>query len=67
MRLRGISPGDIVQVNDGLPYVAEVVDVERARLRVRPMIPGRRELAPRTAKAAWITGWWKRMDRSAAA
>jgi hypothetical protein len=44
MRLRHIHPGDIVRVDDGLPYYAVVVARERARLRVRAL--GRR-LAPR--------------------
>lgn len=66
MRLRGITPGDLVQVNDGIPYVAEVLEVERSRLRVRPMMEGRRHQAPRPVRASWVVGWWKRMPRSSA-
>ena len=35
MRLAGIRPGDIVCVDDGLPYVAKVVDRDGSRVRCR--------------------------------
>ena len=56
MRLTNIRPGDIVLVDDGLPYHAMVVEKQRARLRVRPVA---RSLAPRTVKAAWIVDHWR--------
>jgi hypothetical protein len=56
MRLNGIRPGDIVRVDDGLPYHALVVGKERGRLRVRPL---GRALAPRTVKAAWVVEHWR--------
>jgi hypothetical protein len=37
VRLAGIKPGDIVRVHDGLPYLAEVVGHDGARLRVTPI------------------------------
>ena len=37
MRLAGIKPGDIVRVHDGLPYLAEVIGQDGARVRVAPI------------------------------
>jgi hypothetical protein len=37
MRLDGIRAGDIVRVHDGLPYLAEVIGHDGARLRVTPI------------------------------
>lgn len=56
MRLTNVRPGDIVLVDDGLPYHAMVVEKQRGRLRVRPVA---RSLAPRTVKAAWIVDHWR--------
>ncbi|MEN3281372.1 MAG: hypothetical protein V7607_2512 [Solirubrobacteraceae bacterium] len=56
MRLSHIHPGDIVLVDDGLPYHAVVLARERGRLRVRAL--GRR-LAPRPVKAAWVVDHWR--------
>jgi hypothetical protein len=63
MRLTHIHPGDIVLVDDGLPYHAVVVTKERGRLRVRAL--GRR-LAPRWVKAAWIVAHWRQAGSSRA-
>jgi hypothetical protein len=60
MRLAAIRAGDIVLVNDGLPYHAEVVEKQRGRLRVRPVS---RSLAPRTVKAAWVVDHWRHAAR----
>jgi hypothetical protein len=35
MKLTHVHPGDIVRVDDGLPYHAVVLERERGRLRVR--------------------------------
>jgi hypothetical protein len=37
VRLAGIKPGDIVRVHDGLPYLAEVIGHDGARVRVAPI------------------------------
>jgi hypothetical protein len=37
MRLASIKPGDIVRVHDGLPYLAEIIGHDGARLRVAPI------------------------------
>jgi hypothetical protein len=37
MRLAGVKAGDIVRVHDGLPWFAEVVGHDGARLRVTPI------------------------------
>lgn len=62
MKLALLTEGDIVRVDDGLPYLAEVVSIEHARVHVQPIVPGRPSLAPRTVRPAWLAGWWKRMD-----
>jgi hypothetical protein len=51
MKLTHVHPGDIVRVDDGLPYHAVVLERERGRLRVRML--GRAQ-APRTVEAAWV-------------
>jgi hypothetical protein len=56
MKLAHILPGDIVRVDDGLPYYAVVVARERGRLRVRML---GRQCAPRTVRAAWIVDHWR--------
>jgi hypothetical protein len=63
MRLTHMHPGDIVRVDDGLPYYAVVVAKERGRLRVRAL--GRR-IAPRLVKAAWVVDHWRHARRSRA-
>jgi hypothetical protein len=62
MRFTGVRPGDIVLVDDGLPYHALVVEKERRRLRVRPL---GRTLAPRPVKAECVVDHWRHV-RSAA-
>ena len=37
MRLARVRAGDIVRVHDGLPYLAEVIGQEGARVRVAPI------------------------------
>jgi hypothetical protein len=37
MRLAGVRTGDIVRVHDGLPYLAEVIGHDGARVRVTPI------------------------------
>jgi hypothetical protein len=56
MRLTHIHPGDIVRVDDGLPYHAVVLARERGRLRVRML---GRAYAPRTVRAAWVVDHWR--------
>jgi hypothetical protein len=56
MRLTAIRPGDIVLVDDGIPYHALVVERERGRLKVGPL---GRPIAPRPVKAAWVTAHWR--------
>jgi hypothetical protein len=56
MKLTHVHPGDIVCIDDGLPYHAAVLERGRGRLSVR--ILGR-PLAPRTVKAAWVVDHWR--------
>ena len=56
MKLTHVHPGDIVRVDDGLPYHAVVLQREPGRLRVRML---GRPLAPRTVKAAWVVDHWR--------
>ncbi len=56
MKLTHVQPGDIVRVDDGLPYHAVVVARERGRLRVRMLS---RQGAPRTVRAAWVVEHWR--------
>jgi hypothetical protein len=56
MKLTHVHPGDIVRVDDGLPYHAVVLERERGRLHVRML--GRTQ-APRTVKAAWVVDHWR--------
>jgi hypothetical protein len=51
-----VRPGDIVLVDDGLPYHALVLDRRRGRLTVQAL---GRSAAPRTVKAAWIVDHWR--------
>lgn len=60
--IRSVAEGDIVRVDDGRPYLAEIVSIDRRRLHVQPLMLGRPTLAPRTVRAAWITDWWKHMN-----
>jgi hypothetical protein len=57
MRLAGIKPGDIVRVHDGLPYLAEVIGQDGARVRVTP-ITGPRGV--RTVKSREIVDRWRK-------
>lgn len=66
MKVALLTEGDIVRVDDGLPYLAEVLSIEHGRLQVQPIVLGRPTLAPRTVRAAWVAGWWKRMDQRGA-
>jgi hypothetical protein len=56
MRLTAIRPGDIVRVDDGLPYYAVVVARGRGRLRVRML---GRNCAARDVRAAWVVDHWR--------
>lgn len=56
-----IKPGDHVRVNDGLPFLAEVAEVDGRFLVVRPIIEGRRHLAPRHVKRSWVDAHWSRV------
>ena len=56
MKLTHVHPGDIVRIDDGLPYHAVVLQRERGRLRVRML---GRPLAPRTVKATWVVDHWR--------
>jgi hypothetical protein len=56
MKLTRVHPGDIVRVDDGLPYHAVVLERKCGRLRVRML--GRTQ-APRTVNAAWVVDHWR--------
>ena len=55
MKLNHVHPGDIVRVDDGLPYHAVVV-ARAGRLRVRML---GRACAPRTVRAASVVDHWR--------
>ena len=71
MRLGSIRVGDIVRVDDGMPYLAEVDDINTRALgdgiafvgglRVRPCHGNR---ALRSVKARDVVTHWKRMGRA---
>jgi len=58
MRLAGIKPGDIVRVDDGLPYLAEVVDRDGSRVHVAP-ITGPRGV--RTVTSHDVVDQWRKV------
>jgi hypothetical protein len=57
MRLASIKPGDIVRVHDGLPYLAEVIGQDGARVRVAP-ITGPRGV--RTVTSRQVVEHWRK-------
>jgi hypothetical protein len=57
VRLAGIRPGDIVRVHDGLPYLAEVIGHDGARVRVAP-ITGPRGIRMVTSRE--VVEHWRR-------
>ena len=61
MRLAGIRAGDIVRVHDGLPYFAEVVGQDGARVRVAP-ITGPRGVRTITSREV-VEHWRKSRSR----
>lgn len=56
MRLSGIRDGDIVQVDDGLPYFAIVRGRDRRRLLVKPVAG---KFTPKPVKASEVVGHWR--------
>lgn len=60
MRLSGVRDGDIVQVDDGLPYFALVRGRQGRRLLVRPLSG---KFAPRPIKASEVVGHWRKAGR----
>jgi hypothetical protein len=58
VRLSGVREGDIVQVNDGLPYFAIVRGRCGRRLIVNPLA-GR--FLPAPVKATDVTAHWRRV------
>lgn len=58
MRLASIRDGDIVEVNDGLPYLAIVRSRNGRRLRVDP-ISGK--FSPAPVRAADVVGHWRKV------
>jgi hypothetical protein len=57
MRLASIKPGDIVRIDDGLPYLAEVIGQDGARVRVTP-ITGPRGV--RTVTSREVVEHWRK-------
>jgi hypothetical protein len=64
VRLAGVKPGDIVRVHHGLPYLAEVVGQDGARVRVTP-ITGPRGVRTVTSRDV-IEHWRKARSRQPA-
>lgn len=63
MRLASIRDGDIVEVNDGLPYLAIVRSRAGRRLRVEP-ISGK--FSPAPVRAGDIVAHWRKVRPRAA-
>jgi hypothetical protein len=63
MQLNAVREGDIVRVNDGLPYLAIVTAKYPRRLTVSSLDGS---FALRTVKAAWITAHWRKAKTRAA-
>jgi hypothetical protein len=57
VKLTSIKPGDVVLVDDGLPFYALVKDKQRGRLGVQPICG---HFNPRPVKAMDIKGHWRR-------
>ena len=65
MRLTGIKPGDLIEVNDGLPFVARVLDAPaRQRVRCQPITF---KSSPREVGAREVVAHFKRMGTRAKA
>lgn len=60
MRLTAIKPGDHVKVDDGLPYFAEVIELDAGQLRVSP-ITGPRGV--RSVRARQVIEHWRKAQR----
>lgn len=54
-----IKVGDLVCVNDGLSYLAKVLEIDGNYLIVKPLMEGRKALAPRHVKKRWIDHHWR--------
>jgi hypothetical protein len=64
VRLTGVKPGDLIRVNDGMPYIAEVVDAPvRQRVRVRPVTF---KSTAREVKARDVVTHWRKARVSSA-
>jgi hypothetical protein len=57
MRLSAIRAGDIVRVHEGLPYYAEIIGQDGARVRIAP-ITGPRGV--RTVTSREVVGHWRK-------
>ena len=60
MRLASVKTGDLVRVDDGLPYFAEVIERDGVRVKVSP-ITGPRGV--RTVTARSVVTHWKRTGK----
>jgi hypothetical protein len=58
MRLVGIRPGDIIRVDDGLPYIGEVIARDGTVVRVAP-ITGPRGV--RAVKSRDVVDHWRKV------
>jgi hypothetical protein len=58
MRTASIRPGDIVRVDDGMPYLALVERREGRAFIVRPI--NGPPANPRHVKARWVVGHWRK-------
>jgi hypothetical protein len=57
MRLTSIQLGDIVRVDDGLPYFAHVRERLPRQLRVTPLCGS---FSPKPVKAREVVGHWRK-------
>lgn len=57
MRLSGVREGDIVRVDDGMPYYALVLDIGQRELVVRPLYGD--DHRRRRVRAGEVVGHWR--------
>lgn len=64
MKLASVREGDIVRVDDGMPYFALVLEVGRRELAVRPLYGA--ELHRRRVPAGDVVDHWRQSRASSA-
>lgn len=58
MRLTGIKPGDLIEVDDGMPFIARVIDrPAKQRVRCQPLTY---RAHPRDVRARDVTAHYRK-------